>query len=537
MPSIGEFKKIEPFSRLPVREKIEAQRFPSPETFIEMFRKNGLETHERAFRTALDVCEAVKKEGGHALFVGGCVRDVFLKKISKDFDIEVYDIPAKRLEEIVKSCGEVSEVGNAFGILKIHIGNGIDVDVSLPRTDSKASAGHKGFDVKTDPSMSIKDAAKRRDFTMNALAADPLTGEVFDFYGGIEDLQNRRLRATDKKLFQDDPLRAMRALQFIARFGLSVDHDTAWLIRKTALHLKELPAGRFLEEWRKLLVRGEKPSLGLAVGMALGIFHVIHPEFPPMAETPQEPEWHPEGDVWVHTLMAVDEAAKIAKREGLDEEQAFIVITATLCHDTGKPSTTEFSDGCIRSHAHEQAGDEPTRKFLLRLGIEGPLQDKVTKLVTNHLAPSLLYTEEIAKGKPVSDGAIRRLAMRIYPATIQELVLVAEADHMGRGPFIEPERPEQLLIPDSYPPREWLLTRARDLGVEKSKPVDIIRGKDLIALGYKPGELFGKIIQSANELRDIGYTREHIFTEMYGLSLKKAVEKLESLVAQKTGTA
>lgn len=535
---IGEFKKIEPFSRLPERKKIEANRYPSSEEFFEMFQKNGLGGHERAFRVAIDICIAAQEAGGRALLVGGCVRDTFMGKISKDFDIEVYGIHAEQLEKIVKKCGKTKEVGKAFGILKIQIEKGIDVDVSLPRIDSKIGVGHKGFTVKTDPFMSIKEAARRRDFTMNALAADPLTGEIFDYYGGIDDLQHRRLRATDKIRFQDDPLRAMRALQFISRFGLSVEQQTAWLIRKVTPHLKELPSERLLEEWRKLLTRAEKPSLGLMAGMTLGVFHVIHPEFPPMERTPQEPQWHPEGDVWVHTLMAVDEAAKIAKRDGLDEQEAFALIVATLCHDIGKPATTEFSDGRIRSHGHEQAGNEPTRKFLEKLGIEGKLQDTVAKLVTYHLAPSLLYIEETVKGVTVTDGAIRRLALRIHPATIQELVLVAEADHLGRGPFIDQEAPEQLLIPDTYPPRDWLSRRARALGVEKSIPVDIIRGKDLIAFGYDPctresGVRFGEIIRNANELRDVGYTKEQIFVEIFGLSLDKAAEKMKHLVTQK----
>jgi tRNA nucleotidyltransferase (CCA-adding enzyme) len=533
---MGDFKKIEPFSRLPVKEKIDAHRYPSPDDFFEMFRKNGLDKHEQAFCTALDVCRAVKEAGGRALFVGGCVRDTFLKKIPKDFDIEVYGISAKSIGRIVTACcgeGKVSEVGKAFGILKIMLGSGMDIDVSLPRTDSKVKEGHTGFDVKTDPHMSIQEAAKRRDFTINALAADPLTGEVFDFYGGIEDLQNRRLRVTDEKLFQDDPLRVMRGLQFIARFGMVIDHKTQWIMRKTALHLKELPPMRLLEEWRKLLTRAEKPSLGLMAGMTLGVFHLIHPEFPPMKETPQEPEWHPEGDVWIHTLMAVDEAAKIAKREGLDEQEAFAVIVAALCHDIGKPSTTEFKDGRIRSLGHEKAGEEPTRNFLKKLGLEGSLQDKIPKLVAHHLAPSLLYIEEHIKGNPISDGAIRKLAARIHPATIKELVLIAEADHLGRGPYIDPEDPCQLIIPNTYPPREWLLERARILGVEESKPTDIIRGKDLIAFGYTPGELFGNIICSANGLRDQGYTREQIFAEIYGLSLQEAAEKLASLIDEK----
>jgi tRNA nucleotidyltransferase (CCA-adding enzyme) len=266
--------------------------------------------------------------------------------------------------------------------------------------------------------------------------------------------------------------------------------------------------------------------------MTLGIFREIHPEFPPLAETPQEPEWHPEGDVWVHTLMVVDEASKIVKQERLEGNKALTVLLASLCHDIGKPMVTEFVDGRIKSHGHEQAGEEPTKKFLASIGTSGDIRDKVVKLVTNHLIPTMFYIEETVRGKKISDGAIRRLAKRIHPATIHELVLISEADHLGRGEF-SPEVAEQLLMPaQSFPAGKWLLERARRLNVEQSRPVDLTRGADWLAFGFKPGSNIGILIKLSNELRDSkDFSREMVLVAVDGIkNPEEAIVKLQTLL-------
>lgn len=506
------------------------EQFPAPEEFINILEKHSSPEHVAAYEKVLEISQAIKEAGGQALLVGGSVRDVFFGKASKDFDIEVYKLDPQELEKIVKQFGKVSDVGKAFGILKISFGQGIDIDISLPRTDSKIGVGHRGFEVKADPNMSIEDAARRRDFTMNSIAADPLTGELSDPFGGVKDIRERRLRITDAERFQDDPLRVMRALQFIGRFGLELDHDSAELIRKMMPQLKELPKERIYEEWKKLLLKSEKPSLGIAAGMSLGVFQEIHPEFPPLKETPQEPKWHPEGDVWIHTLMTVDEAAKISRRENLNEDESLILLLSSLCHDLGKASTTEFMEGRIKSHGHEQAGEEPTKKFLAQLGTDNLTRKKVPCLVINHLTPTMLFINETIKGEKVSDGTIRRLAQRLHPATIKDLVSVAEADHSGRGPFSDPEIPEQLLLPDGFPAGPWLLKKARKLEVEKSQPVDLIRGRDLINLGYKPGSQIGQLIRLANQLRDEkGFTKEAVLQKLYNIEEQEAVKRLKNL--------
>jgi tRNA nucleotidyltransferase (CCA-adding enzyme) len=408
----------------------------------------------------------------------------------------------------------------------------LNIDVSLSRIDSKIDVGHRGFEVKTDPYMSIEDAARRRDFTMNSIAADPLTGKIYDPFGGIEDIKNGILKITDHERFRDDPLRVLRALQFVGRFGLEIDKDSILIIQEMASQLKELPKERIGEEWKKLLLKSKKPSLGLSAGMILGVFKEIHPEFPPLVETQQEKEWHPEGNVWIHTLMVVDEAAKIIQRERLESNNALTVLLGALCHDLGKPMVTEYKDGRIISYEHETVGEEPTKKFLATIKIDNLMRDKVIKLVTNHLIPTMFYVEEVVRNNKISDGAIRRLANRIYPATIQELVFVSEADHLGRGLF-DQEIKEQLLLPENqFPVGEWLLKRARDLEVEDSRPADLTRSRDWISLGYKRGENIGKLIRLSNSLRDEKkFSREMVFGIVDKINNSdEVIKKLEKIL-------
>jgi tRNA nucleotidyltransferase (CCA-adding enzyme) len=492
-------------------ETDEKEKIPSPEEYVNILKEKGFDSHAEAYKSVVDLSQEIKEAGGNAYLVGGCVRDMIVGKISKDFDIEIHGLEAERIEEIAKNIGKVSEVGKAFGILKITLNNGLDLDISLPRRESKISSGHKGFEINTDPHMGIEDACRRRDFTINSIIADPLTGEIKDPFNGVEDIKNRVLKITDIETFKDDPLRVLRALQFVGRFGLEIDSETEEVLKQMAPQLKELPKERLGEEWKKLLLKSEKPSLGLSTGMTLGILKEIHPEFPPLAETPQDKEWHSEGDAWIHTLMVVDEAAKIIKREGdMDEDKSLTIMLASLCHDLGKPNTTlEDEEGRIVSPGHEKKGEEPTKKFLATIGTDNIKRDKVVKLVSNHLAPSLLYIEETVRNHNM-DGAVRKLAKRIHPATIQKLVLIAEADHLGRGDS-QRIKEEAMLPEDNFPAGEWLLEKARNLKVESSKPAHLIKGQDWMDMGFGGGRHIGELIRVSNELRDeLEYSREMV---------------------------
>lgn len=379
--------------------------------------------------------------------------------------------------------------------------------------------------------MTIKEAARRRDFTFNALAKNILTGKVYDYFGGIQDIEQRILRVTDDERFRDDPLRVLRGVQFVGRFGLKVDDTTAGIMREMRGELKRLPKERLREEWIKLFLRSRKPSLGLQAAMEWGIFHEMHPELIELPKTSQEPEWHPEGDVWIHTLMVVDEAAKIIEQEQLRGNDALLVMLAAFCHDFGKPPTTQETSGKIRSLGHEEAGIEPAHKFLSEIGIEASLRDPIAKLVAEHLKPSIFYIQETQKEEKVTDGAIKRLAARISPATLKHLACVAKADHLGRGPFVDPGEPEKSFMPLDYPAGEWLLRKASELGVYETKPRPVLFGRDLIALDFKPGPLFGKVIQAADEMHVRGFARDEILALIGShkeISLEEVVQILKS---------
>ncbi len=498
--------------------------------------KIGLEKEALAFEKVKFFSKEIEKAGGRAFLVGGAVRDELLGEVPKDFDVEVYGLEPGKIQKIAsKFFQKAKDVGVSFGILKVRTDEEVDIDISLPRKESKIGRGHKDFAVNADPFMSLKEASRRRDFTFNALMKDVVSGEIYDFFGGIKDIQNRILRVTDEERFKDDPLRVLRGAQFVGRFGLKVEDRTAGIMREIRDELEFLAKERIKEEWLKLFLKSEKPSLGLQAAMEWGIFHKLHPELVDLLKTPQDSKWHPEGNVWIHTLMVVDEAAKIIRERKIQDKDAIVIMLAAFCHDFGKPYTTIKKDNSIVSPGHEKAGEIPTKKFLSQIGIPLALQRKIINLVTNHLKPTLLYKSEL-RGEKVSDGAIRKLALRIFPATIEELVLVSQADQQGRGPFINSHESGKCFITLDYPTGKWLLERANKIGVYKEKPKPIIMGRDLINLGFHPGVLFGKVISLAEELSVAGLNREEILlkiTQKKGEPLEEVIKTLRKLLAEK----
>lgn len=428
------------------------------------------------------VIEALAARGGRPYIVGGAVRDALLGLTAKDLDLEVFGLPAAVVREVLAGFGAVNAVGEAFTVFKLSGLEGLDgaVDVSLPRRDSKAGPGHRGIQVEGDPTLSLEEAARRRDFTINALLFDPLRGELHDPHGGERDLRARLLRAVDASHFGEDPLRALRAVQLAARFDLTVDAATAALCR--AMPLRELPAERILGEMERLLLEARRPSIGLRLLKEWGMLPVIAPELEPLAATPQDPAWHPEGDVWTHTLLAMDEAAPLIA--GLDRPRALAVTLATLAHDLGKPATTQTIDGRIRSLGHEEAGVPLAEALLERWGVHTlhgyDVRGQVLGLVGNHLKPGQLYDDRAR----VSDGAIRRLARKCEPALLYR---VARADCLGRT--------------GDFPPvaMEWFLERVQQLEVAVRPPAPILMGRHVVALGVPPGPEVGRIVSAVYE--------------------------------------
>jgi tRNA nucleotidyltransferase (CCA-adding enzyme) len=428
---------------------------------------------------------ALREAGGRPYVVGGAVRDGLLGRAIKDFDVEVYGLPADRLRQVSAAFGSVDEVGAAFSVLKVSglLGVAGAVDVALPRRDSKTGAGHRGIAAVGDPFLDLADAARRRDFTINAMLFDPFSGEVEDPHGGRRDLEARLLRAADPATFDEDPLRALRAVQFAARFGFNVDPGTAALC--AGMSLDSLPADRVFGEIEKLLLEAERPSRGFALMKDWGMLPVVAPELRTLAETPQDPEWHPEGDVWTHTLQVIDEAASLIADLEHDRPRAITVMLGALCHDLGKPATTKFEEGRIRSRGHEEAGLEPTTALLDRWNVHTLLgydvRSQVLALVAHHLKPGELFKDR----DRVSDGAIRRLARRCEPDLLYR---VARADCLGR----RPGRFEPVAM-------EWFREKIRALAVEVKAPDPLLRGRDLVELGLAPGPEIGRILKEVYE--------------------------------------
>ncbi|HXG62954.1 MAG TPA: HD domain-containing protein [Planctomycetota bacterium] len=443
---------------------------------------------------ALEIARAVRDAGGRAYLVGGLVRDRVRAALlgeppseARDLDLEVYGLPGNALRSLLERFGRVDTVGESFRVYKIG-----DVDVSLPRRDQKRAPGHRGFTIEGDPDMSVREASRRRDFTINALLWDLLTGEVLDPWGGIEDLRARRLRAVDPATFGEDPLRVLRAMQFAARFEFAIDPGTVALAR--GIPLEELPAERLWGEFEKLLLRARRPSIGLAAGLEMGVMDRLFPELKALVGCPQEPAWHPEGDVWVHTLQAVDVAAGLV--EDLSYPRKAAVLLGTLCHDLGKPPTTRVIDGRIRSLHHEEEGVPPARRLLDRLNVHTldgfDVRRQVLAIVANHLKPGLFYRERDRLG----DGAFRRLAAK---CELDLLYRVAKADSLGRR---APGAPE----PDAEA-QEWFIRKARELAVEHGPPRPLLMGRHLLEMGVAPGPAMGRLLHEVYQLQLDGQVR------------------------------
>lgn len=421
------------------------------------------------------LAQLVRQSGGRALAVGGFVRDRLLGRASKDLDVEVFGIPQDRLPGLLGELGRVDAVGQAFPVFKLGA-----IDVALPRRESKTGRGHKGFAVEGDPFMPIDEAARRRDFTFNAIAWDPLTDEYLDPFGGRADLERRILRVVDPERFADDSLRVLRALQFAARFEAALEPQSAAICRR--IPLDDLPGERIWGEFEKLLLVAERPSIGFALARDLTVVERLLPEMVPLYDCPQDSEWHPEGDVWTHTLMVLDEARQA--NGDLGRAPLAAIMLGAVCHDLGKPATTAVIDGRIRSPGHEAAGVAPATAILDRLNVHTldgfDVRAQVLGIVAEHLRPSAFHKAK----DTVRDGAFRRLAARV---DLELLTRFARADCRGRAGAFDCSA------------MEWFIERARSLGVEHRPPAPILLGRHLLAMGIEPGPRMGEILRAVYE--------------------------------------
>jgi tRNA nucleotidyltransferase (CCA-adding enzyme) len=427
-----------------------------------------------------ELAEIVRNLPGSYL-VGGCVRDALLGRPVKDYDIEVFGVTYEDLAQTLRRWGKTDLVGKSFGVVKLTVSSGTIYDFSVPRRDSKVGSGHKGFQITFDAAISPKEAAARRDFTINSLMYDPRMHTVLDFFNGQEDLKNRVLRHTSAA-FIEDPLRVLRGMQFCARFELTPAAETVTLCQTMKDLYPELAVERVRDEWFKWAARSRLPSAGLKfLRDTKWIDHF--PELKAIIGVPQDPEWHPEGDVFTHTCHCCDALVKLPSWAEADEESRIVLSLGILTHDFGKAVTTEkaMRDGRERtiSPGHEEAGAPLAESFCERIGVHRAITDRVLPLVRNHMAHMMTVT----------DRSVRRLSKRLEPESIEHLFILMTADASGRPP-------KPVCLPQ---PVLDLRAKAEELKVQERAPTPIIMGRHLFRFGLQPGPEFKILLDEAYE--------------------------------------
>jgi len=425
------------------------------------------------------------KIGVTPVLVGGCIRDYFFKIPNKDYDIELFGLNClDTIEKTLQKFGDVKLVGKSFGVLLLKTKD-YEFDFALPRTEKKVGNSHTDFEIVSDGNLTFEKAALRRDFTINAIGYNYKEKKFLDPFNGLEDIKTKTLKHIDDKTFVEDSLRVYRAVQFVSRFALNIDNKTKKLCKQIVAkdECKYLPRERVYEEFKKLFLKSPKPSIGFEILKEFDLLKYF-PELKSLVGCIQDKEYHPEGDVWVHTLMTIDELSKIIKEQNIkDEYRKLYLFYGILCHDFGKPFCTKEINGRITSHKHEALGVEPTITFLKRLTDEKKFVEKVVPLVKNHLAPFQLYKTES------SLKAVKRLSLK---CNIEDLCLICLADCKGRT------------IPDKDKCDKavnWVLEKAREMNISEEGVKSLVQGRDLISLGMKPSKEFKEILEFALNLQ------------------------------------
>ncbi len=430
------------------------------------------------------ILDALRRIGRPRL-VGGGVRDWLLGLEPKDFDVEVGGVTFEELLKVLSRFGSTDIVGRSFGVIKVRSA-GTEYDFSLPRRESKTGSGHRGFAVEADPTLDDAAAAARRDFTINAILYNPFTHEIIDPHGGRADLARKILRHTSPA-FSEDPLRVLRAFQLAARFDLTLAPETVEVSRSISDAYIELPVERVWGEWEKWATKSIRPSRGLAVLEETDWLRHF-PEVAALRGTLQDAQWHPEGDVLVHTQHCLDALVGLPEYIASNSARRRLLTLATLAHDFGKPATTKFADrrGVMRwtSPGHEAAGAPLAESFLRRIGAPKELDGPVAAIVHYHLA------HHHGQNGNFSETQVRRLARKLAPATIEDLAVVMQADSLGRPPIYSPESLQLI---------DQLRAMAGKLALAQTAPRPLLYGRHLIARGLKPGPEFKARLDAAFE--------------------------------------
>jgi tRNA nucleotidyltransferase (CCA-adding enzyme) len=417
------------------------------------------------------IFDKLYKNKAKVIIVGGFIRDKILNIENKDIDIEVYNISTlEHLKELLDEFGNVNEVGKSFGVLKLYF-EGYELDFSLPRIDNKIDLGYKGFETKIKPNINFELAASRRDFTINAIGYDVVTKKILDPYNGMDDLNNKILRAVNKNSFIEDPLRVLRAVQFCARFSLILDDHTFLLCKDMCNKdmLRELPKERIFTEIKKLLLKSKKPSTGFEILKQIDGLKYFHPlDFL-------------NNDAFKITLSILDQVAKL---KTTNEKTNIILLLSALCYNINKKDINHF---------------------LSILTNEKEIYKKVNNIIQ--------YYKEIVNiyHKDSKNYYLYKLATK---SSINELLIFNRAIHFALNPKSKEDK-----ISDTI---EKLASK---LGILYERKASLLHGRDLINLGMKPSEKFSIYLNEAYDaqIRDKfkTYDEAKIWLKNYLLLIKE----------------
>lgn len=441
-------------------------------------------------KLAINIAKRVFDKGGRVFFVGGCVRDEILNKKIKDIDIEVHNITVETLLDILEEFGEVQKIGASFGVFNIR---GYDIDIAMPRKEKSSGRGHRDFEIFVDPFIGYEQAAKRRDFTMNSLMKDVLTGEIIDSFGGVEDIKNKVIRHVNDESFCEDPLRVFRAAQFAARFDFKVDKDTLTL--SSTMDVSTLAFERIFDELKKALLKADKPSIFFKILRDINKLSPWFKEVENLIGIEQSKIYHPEGDVFNHTMLVLDEAAKL--RNQAKDEISFMI--AALCHDFGKIKATKVKDdGNIISYGHEIESEKLAKVFLDRISKKAKLEKDVLNLVKLHMKPNQMYNKSKKKSM-----------MKLWDESVcpEDLILLAKSDFLEKGKKESYNEIEKILR-DSLNEYKELMTKPQ------------ILGRDLIEHGLKPGKNFSQYLDFGHKLHLSGVSKEDAIKHILAIANK-----------------
>ena len=435
---------------------------------------------EKDLEMARRIAGTAAERGGRVYFVGGFVRDGVMGRESKDVDIEIHGMTADAVRVMLGEIGPWKEMGASFGVFGLR---GYTLDIALPRR-----GGGKGEDADIDPFMGRKEAERRRDFTMNAMMQDVLTGEIFDDFGGREDIRKRVIRHVDEETFRRDPLRAMRAAQFAARFDFAIAPETMAVCR--TLELRGLAKERVMGEVEKALMQSQKPSRFFEALREMGQIEPWMREVAALQGVRQRADAHPEGDAWTHTMRVVDEAARLRDRA----EHPLGLMLAALLHDVGKAEAMQEKNGVIHAYGHEMKGMPLAQRFIRRLTNEKDLCRYVVSMVELHMKPNLYAAQ----------NSRQRAWNTLFDQSVcpEDLMLLAKADHLGRAnaaPYEETERE----------------MGERFAAFQETMARPYVTGADLIARGVQPGEEMGKMLEAAHRLRLAGVGKEAALRQLH----------------------